>query len=81
MTGVGLEPTPSMGLVPQPSHLDHPAILPVGCVVNSIDDGRRYHLQVFNINDTILSIAMSMKYQEWDSDPRHRSDWCLKLAP
>ena len=60
MTGVGLEPTPSKGLVPQPSHLDHPAILPVGCVVNSIDDGRRYHVQVFEIRETILRIRMSI---------------------
>ena len=61
MTGVGFEPTPPKRLVPKTSALDHSAILPVCCVVNGMDDGRRYHVQVFKIQETILCIVMSTK--------------------
>ncbi len=61
MTVVGLEPTPEKWLVPLSSALDHSAILPVCFVVNSMDDGRRYHVQVFKIKETILCIGMSTK--------------------
>ena len=81
MTGAGLEPTPSKRKMPLTSALDHSVILPVCCVVNSMDDNRRYLLQVFNINDIILCIAMPTKCQVWDSYQGNRSDWCLKPAP
>ncbi len=67
MTGVGLERTRPKRLVPFTSASYHSAIRAVFLDVNSMDDGRRYHLLVFNIKDTILYIAMSTKYQEWDS--------------
>ena len=81
MTGLGLEPNPSKRKMPLTSALEHSVILPVCCVVNSMDDNRRYLLQVFNIKDIILCIAMPTKCQVWDSKPRHLSDCCLKPAP
>ncbi len=73
MTGEGLQPIPLKWLVPKISTSYHSAILPVCFLVNIIDDCRRYHLQVFNIKDRILCIALSTKCQEWDSNPRHRN--------
>ena len=81
VTGVGFEPTPPKRLVPKTSALDHSAILPVCCVVNSMNDGRRYHVQVFKIQETIHCIGMSTKQLEWYSNPHHPSDWCLKPVP
>ncbi len=52
--GVGLELTPPKRLVTQTNALDHLAILPVCDVANSMDYGRRYHVQVFKIKETIL---------------------------
>ena len=81
MADVGLEPTPPKILLPLTSDLDHSAILTVFRVVNSIHDSRRYHLQVFKIQETIISIGMSTKRLQLDSNPHHLSDWCLKPAP
>ena len=47
----GIEPTPALT---EHSALDHLAIPPVCILVNSMDDGRRYHVQVFKIKETIL---------------------------
>ena len=58
MTGVGLESLPPKWLVTKTSSLDHSAVLPVCCVVNSIHDVSRYHLQVFKIHERILCIRM-----------------------
>ena len=44
-------------------------------------DGKRHHVQVFKIKETILSIVLSTKGQEWDWNPRHPCDFCLKPAP
>ncbi len=61
MTGVGLEPTPPNRLVRKTSALDHSVILPVCCVVNEMDDCKRYQVQVYKIQETILCIGMSTK--------------------
>ena len=61
MTGVGLEQTPPKCMVSYTSALDHSAILRVCCVVNSMDDDRRYHVQVFKVKETILCIGTSTK--------------------
>ncbi len=64
MTGTGLEPKQPEWLVPETSALDHSAILPVFWMINSMNDGKTYHVQVFKIKLTILCIVMSTKWQE-----------------
>ena len=64
MTGTGLEPKPPEWLVPETSALDHSAILPVYWMINSMNDGKTYHVQGFKIKLTILCIVMSTKWQE-----------------
>ncbi len=59
MTAVELEPTRPKCLVPYTRALEHSAILSLCCVVNSTDDGKRYHLQVFETKGIILCIEMS----------------------
>ena len=48
-------------------HLIPSAILRVCFVVNSIDDGKKYHVPVFKIKETILCIGLSAKLLEKDS--------------
>ena len=73
---VGFEPTPPKWLVPKTSALDHSATLP-------------YHFRIKRKKTApglLLLRYWNFQYlntvwQRWDSNPRHRSDWCLKPAP
>ena len=73
---VGFEPTPPKWLVPKTSALDHSATLPYHFVIKRKKTApgllllRYWNFQYLN---TV--------WQRWDSNPRHRSDWCLKPAP
>ncbi len=81
MIGVVLTPTQAKWVVPKTGILDHSAILPVCFVFNCMDDGWRYCVQVFKIKETLLCVEMSIKLEDWDSNPRHWGDWCLKPVP
>ena len=73
---VGFEPTPPKWLVPKTSALDHSATLPYHFIIKRKKTApgllllRYWNFQYLN---TV--------WQRWDSNPRHRSDWCLKPAP
>ena len=73
---VGFEPTPPKWLVPKTSALDHSATLPCPFLIKRKKTAtgllllRYWNFQYLN---TV--------WQRWDSNPRHRSDWCLKPAP
>ena len=73
---VGFEPTPPKWLVPKTSALDHSATLPYHFILKRKKTApgllllRYWNFQYLN---TV--------WQRWDSNPRHRSDWCLKPAP
>ena len=73
---VGFEPTPPKWLVPKTSALDHSATLPYHLLIKRKKTApgllllRYWNFQYLN---TV--------WQRWDSNPRHRSDWCLKPAP
>ena len=73
---VGFEPTPPKWLVPKTSALDHSATLPYHFPIKRKKTApgllllRYWNFQYLN---TV--------WQRWDSNPRHRSDWCLKPAP
>ncbi len=73
---VGFEPTPPKWLVPKTSALDHSATLPYHFLIKRKKTApgllllRYWNFQYLN---TV--------WQRWDSNPRHRSDWCLKPAP
>ena len=73
---VGFEPTPPKWLVPKTSALDHSATLPYHFLIKRMKTApgllllRYWNFQYLN---TV--------WQRWDSNPRHRSDWCLKPAP
>ena len=76
---VGFEPTPPKWLVPKTSALDHSATLP-----DHIDQKRsKTAFQCFLTFVTLPWYHGLLKtmWQRWDSNPRHRSDWCLKPAP
>ena len=70
---VGFEPTPPKWLVPKTSALDHSATLPCVKLPKSSKTAFLLSFCVFVFLNTI--------WQRWDSNPRHRSDWCLKPAP
>ena len=70
---VGFEPTPPKWLVPKTSALDHSATLPCDILLKSLKTAFVLNFHIF--------VSLNTIWQRWDSNPRHRSDWCLKPAP
>ena len=80
MAVVGFKTTPSKLLVPETSPLDRLAHYP-----------RRTDMDVASQRANLIVVAIKylqstshsydMLWQRWDSNPRHRNDWCLKPAP
>ncbi len=78
MTGVGLEPTPPKWLAPKDSSLFHSTILTVFFVVNSINNGKRYHMQIFKIKETILCIGRHQNDE--NGSQTHEPKWLMPLT-
>ena len=74
---VGFEPTPPKWLVPKTSALDHSATLPC----RTLPKWRKTASKSIIIAILLVLLHPNTVWQRWDSNPRHRSDWCLKPAP
>ena len=74
---VGFEPTPPKWLVPKTSALDHSATLPC----RNLPKWRKTASKSIIIAILLVLLHLNTVWQRWDSNPRHRSDWCLKPAP